>query len=31
MVALAVTFPWLLETLTRYTTSVFNTIANVTR
>ncbi|MBI3991828.1 MAG: flagellar biosynthesis protein FliQ [Candidatus Lambdaproteobacteria bacterium] len=31
MIALAVAFPWLLETLTNYTTSVFNTVANVTR
>ena len=31
MIALAVSFPWLLETLTAYTTSVFSTIANVTR
>lgn len=31
LVALVVAFPWLLETLTAYTTRVFQTIANVTQ
>jgi len=29
LLALIITFPWLLETLTRYTTSIFNSIPNI--
>ena len=31
MIALAVAYPWLLETLTSYTAHVFQSIANVTQ